>query len=57
MIGWKFAFSRRWAGYLALTILFAIVCSGLGMWQLAREQVVWSSADPSPITGRPHRRA
>ncbi|HZK58918.1 MAG TPA: SURF1 family protein [Cryobacterium sp.] len=36
MIGWKFAFSRRWAGYLALTILFAVVCSGLGMWQLAR---------------------
>lgn len=36
MIGWKFAFSRRWAGYLALTILFAIICSGLGMWQLAR---------------------
>lgn len=36
MIGWKFAFSRRWAGYLALTILFALVCSGLGMWQLAR---------------------
>ena len=36
MIGWKFAFSRRWAGYLALTILFAVVCSGLGIWQLAR---------------------
>lgn len=36
MIGWKFAFSRRWAGYLALTILFAAVCSGLGVWQLAR---------------------
>jgi len=36
MIGWKFAFTRRWAGYLALTILFAAVCSGLGVWQLAR---------------------
>jgi cytochrome oxidase assembly protein ShyY1 len=34
--GWRFAFSRRWAGYLALTILFAAVCSGLGVWQLAR---------------------
>jgi len=33
---WKFAFTRRWAGYLALTILFAAVCSGLGVWQLAR---------------------
>ena len=36
MRGWGFAFSRRWAGYLALTILFAAVCSGLGVWQLAR---------------------
>lgn len=36
MMGWNFAVSRRWAGYLALTILFAAVCSGLGVWQLAR---------------------
>lgn len=36
MIGWRFAFTRRWAGYLALTILFAVICSGLGMWQIAR---------------------
>ncbi|TDW28553.1 SURF1 family protein [Cryobacterium psychrophilum] len=36
MNAWKFAFTRRWAGYLALTILFAAVCSGLGVWQLAR---------------------
>ena len=36
MMGRKFALSRRWAGYLALTILFAAVCSGLGVWQLAR---------------------
>lgn len=36
MMGWKFALSRRWAGYLALTIVFAAVCSGLGVWQLAR---------------------
>ena len=36
MTGWKFALSRRWAGYLALTMLFAAVCSGLGVWQLAR---------------------
>ena len=36
MNGWKFAFTRRWAGYLALTILFAVVCAGLGTWQLAR---------------------
>ncbi len=36
MIGWSFLRSRRWAGYLALTILFAVVCVGLGNWQLDR---------------------
>jgi cytochrome oxidase assembly protein ShyY1 len=36
MSGWRFLVSRQWAGYLALTIVFAVVCSGLGMWQLAR---------------------
>ena len=33
---WAFAFSKRWAGYLALAIVFAIVCSLLGVWQLNR---------------------
>ncbi len=36
MKGWNFAFSRRWLGYLALVIVFAIVCVGLSMWQIAR---------------------
>jgi cytochrome oxidase assembly protein ShyY1 len=36
MSGWGFLLSRQWAGYLALTIVFAVVCSGLGTWQLAR---------------------
>lgn len=36
MNGWSFLLSRRWAGYLALTIVFALVSSGLGAWQLAR---------------------
>ncbi len=36
MSGWRFLLSKRWAGYLALTILFAIVCVFLGNWQLAR---------------------
>ena len=58
MIGWKFAFTRRWAGYLALTILFAAVCSGLGLWQLARRSDALSemdkvetnyAADPVPL--------
>lgn len=57
MIGWKFAFSRRWAGYLALTILFAAVCSGLGVWQLARRAEalaevakVDANFDATPVT-------
>lgn len=33
---WRFAFSKRWAGYLALTVVFAIACSGLGVWQFER---------------------
>jgi cytochrome oxidase assembly protein ShyY1 len=38
MKGWGFAFSRRWLGYLALVILFAIACTLLSMWQLARRE-------------------
>lgn len=34
--GWQFLLSRRWAGFLALTIVFALVCVGLGEWQLQR---------------------
>ncbi|TFC79491.1 SURF1 family protein [Cryobacterium cheniae] len=58
MIGWRFAFTRRWAGYLALTILFAAVCSGLGLWQLARRADALTemskvetnyAADPVPL--------
>ncbi|MBC7403493.1 MAG: SURF1 family protein [Microbacteriaceae bacterium] len=33
---WKFAFSRRWFGYLALAVVFATVCIGLSQWQVAR---------------------
>ncbi|MHB1171486.1 MAG: SURF1 family cytochrome oxidase biogenesis protein [Lacisediminihabitans sp.] len=40
MSGWRFAFSKRWAGYLAITIIFAIACAGLAMWQLARRDKV-----------------
>lgn len=35
---WRFLLSRRWAGYLALTVVFAIVCVCLAMWQLARRE-------------------
>jgi cytochrome oxidase assembly protein ShyY1 len=33
---WRLARTRRWLGYLALAVVFAIVCSALGMWQFAR---------------------
>lgn len=36
MIGWRFAISRRWFGYLAVVIIFAIACTLLAMWQFAR---------------------
>ena len=34
--GWRFLWSSRWAGYLAVTVVFALVCVLLGCWQLAR---------------------
>lgn len=56
MRGWRFAFSRRWAGYLALALLFAAVCAGLGNWQVARRDEavaeikrVESNFDATPI--------
>lgn len=33
---WRFAFSRRWLGYLALLIVFAIACGFLSSWQFDR---------------------
>jgi cytochrome oxidase assembly protein ShyY1 len=33
---WRFALTRRWAGYLTLAIVFAIVCVLLCLWQLNR---------------------
>ncbi|MFF2274031.1 SURF1 family protein [Agromyces sp. NPDC058136] len=36
MSEWRFLLTPRWAGYLALTIVFAIACSALGTWQLNR---------------------
>lgn len=36
MIRWSFLWTPRWLGYLALVIVFAIVCSMLGAWQFAR---------------------
>lgn len=36
MNGWRFALSRRWLGYLALVVAFAVACAGLAAWQLGR---------------------
>jgi cytochrome oxidase assembly protein ShyY1 len=56
--GWRFLLSKRWAGYLALTVLFAVVCVFLGNWQLARRAEAQAeiqrvdnnwSAEPVPL--------
>lgn len=36
MRNWRFAFSRRWFGYLGVAVVFAIVCVLLSQWQLSR---------------------
>ena len=38
MNNWRFAFSRRYFGYLAFAIIFAIACVLLSMWQVARRE-------------------
>lgn len=38
MSNWRFAFSRRWLGYLALVVVFAVACTFLALWQLARRE-------------------
>jgi cytochrome oxidase assembly protein ShyY1 len=55
---WRFVLNRRWAGYLAVTVLFAIACGLLSNWQFhRREEAVaevnrivanWDS-DPIPL--------
>lgn len=36
MNDWSFLRSRRWTGYLALVVAFAVASSALGVWQLNR---------------------
>ena len=36
MNDWRFLVAPRWAGYLALVIVFAVACSALGTWQFNR---------------------
>jgi len=42
---WSFAISKRWFGYLALVVVFAIVCCLLGWWQLNRRAEAWQEID------------
>jgi len=56
--GWKFAFTWHWARYLALAVVFALVCVGLCLWQLDRRNTALVelgridknySAEPVPL--------
>ncbi len=38
MSRWSFALGRRWFGYLALVVVFAVACVLLGQWQFARRE-------------------
>ena len=38
MNGWRFAFTWHWVRYLALAVIFALVCVGLCLWQLDRRE-------------------
>ena len=38
MKNWRFVLHRRWAGYLAVTVLFAIACALLSNWQFHRRE-------------------
>ena len=55
--GWSFLLSKKWAGYLAVAIVFALVCCLLGAWQLARRAEaaveihrVESNYDAAPVS-------
>lgn len=58
MSRWRFLLAPRWAGYLALVVVFAIACSALGTWQLNRRAEALAEvaridanydADPVPL--------
>lgn len=38
MRGWRFAFQRRWFGYLGMAVVFAIGCVLLSQWQFDRRE-------------------
>jgi len=42
---WRFVINRRWAGYLAVTVLFAIACGLLSNWQFHRREEAVAEID------------
>ncbi len=57
MKGWRFALNRRWLGYLAMAVVFAIACVALSAWQLSRRdeavaamQKVAANYDEAPVS-------
>lgn len=56
MSGWRILLSRRWLGYLAFAVVFAIACGFLSSWQAARGReavaanaVIDANFDSAPI--------
>ncbi|ROQ40974.1 cytochrome oxidase assembly protein ShyY1 [Frondihabitans sp. PhB188] len=53
---WRFAFSRKWVGYFAVAVVFAIVCAFLSHWQwerrgenLALQHTLQANYDAEPV--------
>lgn len=54
--GWRFLLSRRWIGYFALLVVFAIACGFLSQWQFDRRDqkvdantLVETNFDAAPV--------
>ena len=45
MSGWRILLTRRWLGYLALAIAFAIACAFLSSWEGIEHKVKESLID------------
>lgn len=56
MSGWRIILSRRWLGYLAFAVVFAVACGFLSSWQAARGReavaanaVIAANFDSAPV--------
>jgi cytochrome oxidase assembly protein ShyY1 len=43
--GWRFVLTPRWLGYVAMAVVFAIVCCMLGAWQFQRRAEARAAID------------